>query len=237
MKHNIIEAKRVIKGHQIDPVFEVPIFSGRRSEVLEIVTGKMNKKAVGKPLFVVTLNTEMLTNSIGDKTYKQVLLDADLLIPDSNGLRVLGVKHVYAGRKLVEDLLLMKKYRVFYTGGFEGVVDKMISKYGGFGDENIEDPKIITKINKYKPDLLLVAFGGGVKQEKWIHSRLKSLKAKVVIGVGGTFDTLTGKIKLPPTWMEKIGLEWLWRLIQQPWRIKRQIKLLQFLQIVWRRRK
>ena len=73
----------------------------------------------------------------------------------------------------------------------------------------------MSKINKYQPDLLLVAYGAPW-QEKWIWRHSEEIKAKVVIGVGGTFDSLAGRVKLPPKWVEKMGWEWLWRLKQEP---------------------
>ncbi len=79
---------------------------------------------------------------------------------------------------------------------------------------------VIEKINKFKPDLLFVAYGPG-KQEKWIATNKESLKAGIAIGVGGTFDELTGKVKPMPLWMSRAGLKWLGRLIREPKRIKR----------------
>jgi N-acetylglucosaminyldiphosphoundecaprenol N-acetyl-beta-D-mannosaminyltransferase len=78
-------------------------------------------------------------------------------------------------------------------------------------------------------DLLFVAFGQ-VKQEKWIANNLENLPVKVAIGVGGAFDYLSGQVPRAPAWMRKLGLEWLFRLIIQPWRIKRQLSLIKF---VW----
>jgi len=236
MTNKKFEAKSEIKGQYIGDLFGVPIFSGHNKEVLNIITKQMDKKAYVMPYFVVTLNTEMLVNSEGDSEYKAILKNADLLVADTNGLRFLGVRHIYPGRKLVKDLLKLRKHRVFYLGGWENVARAMAKKYGGVGYEKIEDLGVVNKINKYNPDLLLVAYGGGAKQEKWIASNLDKLKAKVVIGVGGTFNYLTGKAKLPPVWMERLGLEWAWRLYEEPWRWKRQLKLIRFLQIYVSRR-
>ena len=81
--------------------------------------------------------------------------------------------------------------------------------------------KIIQKINQVKPDILFVAFGA-LKQEKWIAENLKKLSSvKLAIGVGGAFDFISGKTKRAPKFLRTIGLEWLWRFIFQPWRVKR----------------
>ncbi len=79
-------------------------------------------------------------------------------------------------------------------------------------------------------DILFVAFGQ-VKQEKWIYKNLPEIPVKVAMGVGGAFDELSGRVPRIPSWVQKIGLKWLVRLILEPRRIKRQLALLQF---VWK---
>lgn len=80
-------------------------------------------------------------------------------------------------------------------------------------------------------DILFVAFGSP-KQEIWIHENLSKLPVKVAIGVGGAFDFISGKAKRAPIWIRKAGLEWLFRLIAQPWRVKRQAALIKFICLV-----
>ena len=81
--------------------------------------------------------------------------------------------------------------------------------------------QLIQRINKVKPDILFVAFGAP-KQEKWIVENLKKMPSvKLAMGVGGSFDFISGKIKRAPLAFRKLGLEWLWRLILEPRRIKR----------------
>jgi N-acetylglucosaminyldiphosphoundecaprenol N-acetyl-beta-D-mannosaminyltransferase len=80
-------------------------------------------------------------------------------------------------------------------------------------------------------DILFVAFGGP-KQEFWIAENLSMLPVKIAIGVGGAFDYLSGKIPRAPKFIRDIGMEWLFRLIIQPWRIKRQVALLEFVWLV-----
>lgn len=118
---------------------------------------------------------------------------------------------------------------IFLLGGNEGVADKIKNKlqkllpdvkisgaYSGFPQEK----GLVEKINETNPDILFVAWGQP-KQEKWIYKNLHKLNAKVLIGVGGTFDVVAGKIKRAPVWIQKIGLEWLWRLFKEPKRIGR----------------
>lgn len=122
---------------------------------------------------------------------------------------------------------------VFLLGAREGVAEKakeiLENRYKGL---NIcgtwagtplprDEEEIIGKINNSEAKILFVAYGAPA-QELWISRNLKKLKTvKVAIGIGGTFDFITGKRKRSPKWMQKVGLEWLYRLIQQPKRIKR----------------
>lgn len=82
-----------------------------------------------------------------------------------------------------------------------------------------------------KVDILFVAFGSP-KQELWIAKNLKNIPATVSIGVGGAFDFVSGKVPRSPKILRKLGLEWLFRLIIQPWRIKRQLSLITFVFLV-----
>ena len=191
-------------------------------------------------LFIVTVNPEFVMLAQDDPEFKNILNSADLAIPDGVGLRFARPGLVIVpGRKLVEEIIKTKKYKIFYLGGQSGVAEAMAKKYNGFfdsGHENIKsqitnsqiNSQIIKKINDYKPDILLVAYGAPW-QEKWIWNNLTNIKARVCIGVGGTFDYLTGRSAIPPKIIEKLGLEWLWRLILQPWRWKRQLNLVRFI--------
>ncbi len=96
-----------------------------------------------------------------------------------------------------------------------------------------EETQVRTVIRQLQPKLVLVAFGAP-HQELWLESHRAFLAAnnvRVAMAVGGAFDVLTGSLKQPPVWMEKAGLEWLFRLWQEPWRWRRQLQLLQFMKI------
>jgi len=84
-----------------------------------------------------------------------------------------------------------------------------------------DNEKVITDITQASPDILFVGFGHG-KQEKWIHENIKYLPSvKLAMGVGGSFDIISGKLKRAPLFLRKLSLEWLWRLLQEPKRFKR----------------
>jgi len=88
-------------------------------------------------------------------------------------------------------------------------------------------------INGNGIDILFVAFGAP-KQEFWINENLGKIPVKIAIGVGGAFDYLSGKTPRAPSFVRSIGLEWLFRLINQPWRIKRQLALFEFIYLVFK---
>ncbi len=117
-------------------------------------------------------------------------------------------------------------WSIFLLGGKEGVAEevnkKLIRKFpgikiNGFYAGSPEEKGLIQKINS---DVLFVAWGQP-KQEKWICKNWSKLNTKIAIGVGGTFDFVSGKIKRAPEGFQKIGLEWFWRLFQEPKRIGR----------------
>ena len=84
-----------------------------------------------------------------------------------------------------------------------------------------DQPEIIERINAAKPDILFVALGNP-KQELWIGRNLEKLDVAVVIGIGGTFNFIAGKVKRAPKWMQKCGLEWIYRIVQEPKRLWRR---------------
>lgn len=124
-------------------------------------------------------------------------------------------------------------WRIYFLGAAPGVgkqaIEKLLKKYpqaifaGSFAGSpgKNEEKELCEKINLAEPDLLFVAYGSPA-QEQWIDRNLTQLKTvKVAIGIGGAIDFAAGKMKRSPKWMQKIGLEWLWRLALQPKRIKR----------------
>ena len=90
-----------------------------------------------------------------------------------------------------------------------------------------EEMKILEEINKLKPDIIFVGLGFP-KQETWIHENKYRIDSKVIIGNGGTMDILSGNAKRAPEVFQKLGLEWFYRLIKEPSRIKRQMVLPKF---------
>lgn len=127
------------------------------------------------------------------------------------------------------DLAQKNNFSVFLLGGFGNTAEiaakKLKNKFpnlvvAGVSNKNPDDPEVINELNKLSPDMLFVAYGP-IRQETWVYKNLPNLKIKYAIGLGGTFDYLAGKVALPPKVVRFVGLEWLWRLITQPYRWKR----------------
>lgn len=138
-----------------------------------------------------------------------------------------------------------KKWRVFLLGGENDesrlATEKLELSYKGIKFAFMSGPNLdfeanprsekekevemeaINKINEFKPQILFVGFGAP-EQEKWLSKWLSKLDVGGAMVVGGTFRYFSGQAKLPPTWMEDIGLEWFWRLLTEPWRIRRIFK-------------
>ena len=148
-----------------------------------------------------------------------------------------------SGSDLVWDLAKLaadNNFSIFLLGGFEDTaklaarkLDELVMKKHGrafslqdsnpnifWSGKNPSDASVIDDINRATPDILLVAYGP-IKQEVWIAKNLPKLNIKLAVGLGGTFDYLAGKRLQPPKTIRKIGLEWLWRLITQPYRAGR----------------
>lgn len=100
---------------------------------------------------------------------------------------------------------------------------KIVGYHEGFFEKDSEE-KVIEEINSLKPNVLFVAMGAP-RQEKWIYKHKDELKVDIAAGQGGTFDYEAGTIKRAPVFMQKCGIEWLWRLIKEPKRIKRMAVL------------
>lgn len=212
-------------------------------EVLEfIVTGLQNQS---EKYYIVTPNPELLVIASKGDNYRKVLNSAKLALPDGIGVIVAGkimgkpFKERIHGVDLVKSLckeVSKQPITVGFLGAGPNIAELTAEclrknypglKVGLVSEEWSEELK-----NK-KADILFVAFGSP-KQEIWISENLERLPAKVVIGVGGAFDFISGKVRRAPLILRKIGLEWLFRLIIQPWRIKRQLRLVKFLYLVLR---
>ncbi len=194
---------------------------------------------------VFTPNPEMVMLAQKDNEFKEILNKSHMNIPDGIGIiyaskiKKRPIKERVAGYDTVQSVFERIKdsdKTVYFFGGAPGVTDsakeemeklhkglKVVGCANGYFDEKREK-EIISEINEKKPDLLLVGIGFP-KQEKWIYNNLPSLNVKVAIGVGGSFDVMSGRVKRAPDIFIKLGLEWFHRLITQPSRFVRMLQL------------
>lgn len=235
---------------EIIKILDIPFDILSQEEALAVVLEKLNHKgsANEKAIFIATPNPEMVLGTRKNPTFKKILQETDLNIADGIGIiwaskmngtplpeRVTGVDFMQAICKNIPA-----NTKVFLLGAAEGVAEKVKTKleqkrpsheeagcstkivgtYSGSANPS-EEEKICALINKSDAEILFVAFGAP-KQELWIARNLGNLKKlKLIMGVGGAFDFIADKRKRAPQWMQKLWLEWLYRLIQEPKRIKR----------------
>lgn len=198
---------------------------------------------------IYTPNTEIIMASQNDLALFKILNEADLVIPDGIGIiyasKILGkgLRERVTGVDLMLKMLQFcnnNNKSIFILGGKPGVGElaakNIQSKFlnieikgikdGYFNDD--KEAEIIREINDLAPDILFVALGAP-KQEKWIYKYRKELRAKVAIGVGGGVDIWAGTAKRAPYIFQKLGLEWFYRLIKEPFRYKRMMSLPRFM--------
>jgi N-acetylglucosaminyldiphosphoundecaprenol N-acetyl-beta-D-mannosaminyltransferase len=194
---------------------------------------------------IVAPNVEFIMQAQKDKEFFDVLQKAELATPDSIGVIIAGklqknpFKQRIPGQAYFRKILETaekEEWTVYLLGGKDDIplkakenVEKLYPKlkivgyHEGFFEKDSEE-EVIKEINKLQPNVLFVAMGAP-RQEKWIAEHQKELKVDVAAGQGGTFDYEAGNIKRAPKWIQKIGMEWFWRLILQPSRIKRMYVL------------
>jgi len=198
--------------------------------------------AGGEPRQLVTVNPEFVVEAQHDDEFRHIINTAALALPDGIGLlkaakflKTTPLPERVPGSDLVvrlAELSHQKGYRIYFLGAWEGVAQKAVAKlksrYPHFQVAGVfagspalaENETIVRRVLASHPDILLVAYGAP-KQDKWIARNLAQLNIPVCIGVGGSFDFIAGVTKRAPVWIQNLHLEWLHRLILQPWRWRR----------------
>jgi exopolysaccharide biosynthesis WecB/TagA/CpsF family protein len=180
-----------------------------------------------------------------DPEFKQILNATDLIVPDGMPLIWLGRRQGHPLRRRVygPDLLLAfceqtagRGYRHFFYGGEPGVAERLAESLkirlpglhvvGTYSPPfrpltAAEDEEIVALIGRAAPDVIWVGLGTP-RQERWMHAHKDKLRVPVLVGVGAAFDMLSGRKKQAPLWMREHGLEWFFRLVQEPRRLWRR---------------
>ncbi|WP_246120508.1 WecB/TagA/CpsF family glycosyltransferase [Cohnella terricola] len=202
----------------------------------------------GRPQRVITGNPIMLMAGLSNPSFHHTLATADLVVPDGSGVvwaaRRLKqpVQERVAGIDLMHELLKegdRRGWRVYLLGASSEVIvaarDKLSAQFpgvrfvgcrDGYFTEG-EDEQVVAGIQEAKPDMLFVA-RSTMNQEPWIEKYHSELGVPLVMGVGGSFDVVSGKSKRAPALFRKLGMEWFYRLLKEPSRIGRMMVLPQF---------
>jgi N-acetylglucosaminyldiphosphoundecaprenol N-acetyl-beta-D-mannosaminyltransferase len=208
----------------------------------------------GERTFVVTANPEFVMLARSDAEVARLAHDADIVVPDGTGVAIaaslLGSPLPRVpGRMLVDAIvpaLAQRGASLFLLGAAPGVAERAADTlrsreprlivagcYSGLAED---DADTAAQVRAVSPAVVLVAYGMP-KQERWIARNLASLSSvRLAIGVGGVLDQLAGVQKVPPPILHRLGLEWLWRLLREPWRWRRQRVLPLFAALVLRKR-
>lgn len=202
----------------------------------------------GRPHQAVTVNPEFIMAAQGNPTFRQVLNQSDLALADGWGVqaaarllgqrlpdRVTGADGVprLAARAAAEG------WRLYLLGAAPGVAARaaqvlrdwhpalqIAGTYAG-SPHPAEDDAITARVLAAQPDILFVAYGAPA-QDLWIARHQERLRVPLAVGVGGAFDFVAGVRRRAPPWVQRVHLEWLYRLKQEPWRWRRQLALPRF---------
>ncbi len=226
----------------------------RKNDILD----KIEKYTLNPQGFfhIVSINPENLVVASKSKSFRKALQDAQIKLVDGFGVVLAGwilgmrVGVRLTGTDLMKELLdlaVRRSLTVVLIGGrpklAEFIADCYNQKAGKklfFGLEGIKDIKspkkveeegIFSIIRDTRPSFVFVSFGSPA-QELWVAKNRHKLRGVVSIGVGGAFDFIAGRVRRASRILRRLGLEWVWRLIRQPWRLKRQLRIIKFLWLV-----
>lgn len=235
-------------------IFGVPFSKLSMNETVNLVTRMIESR---EPHQIITANPIMVMSAVDSPTYLDLLQAADLVVPDGAGI-VWAANYVgnpvaerVAGFDLLHRLMQLgelKGWKVYLLGAspemIEAAANSLKRQYPalqlvGYRDgyfQAAEDAAVIANIREHDPDILLVGRSAD-KQEPWIAHYKQQLGVPVIMGVGGSFDVLSGKLKRAPGIFQKLRMEWFYRLLQEPWRYKRMLVLPKFAMKVIREKK
>jgi N-acetylglucosaminyldiphosphoundecaprenol N-acetyl-beta-D-mannosaminyltransferase len=227
-------------------ILDVPVSKVTVSETWQLVHRFMKEPRLHQ---IATVNPEFVMKAQSDAEFAHILREAELCIPDGIGLiyasrwlqdplpeRVAGSELVYH----VAELAAQEGWRLFLLGAAPGVAEQaaqvfqtrysaliIADTYAG-SPALAENEDIVARINASGADILFVAYGAP-NQDKWIaRNREKMPLIRIAIGVGGSLDFVSGSAVRAPQWVQQLGLEWLHRLLHEPWRWRRMMALPHF---------
>lgn len=226
-------------------IFGVPISKMSMRETVAYLSQAIEKRV---PQQIITANPIMVMTALEQPDYMRMMKSADLVVPDGAGVVWASgyvnnpVAERVAGYDLIQELMKAgesKGWKVYLIGASPEVIEAAAARLqelypriqlvgfrdGFFGEK--EEADVIQAVREAAPDILLVGRSAD-KQEPWIAKYKNELGVPVMMGVGGSFDVLSGKLKRAPVLFQKLKLEWFYRLLQEPWRYKRMLVLPKF---------
>ena len=217
-------------------ILNCPIDRYTMEETVKIIDEAIQKKI---PLHHVVVNAAKLVYMQKDKQLYDSVVNCDIINPDGQAVvwasRFLGkpLPERVTGIDLMQRLVKLayeKKYKIFFFGAKEEVVKAVVDKYSQMYSPDIiagyrngyfkkeEEPIIAQQIAKSGADILFVAISSP-KKEIFLNKYKNIINVPFIMGVGGSFDVVAGKVKRAPLWMQKAGLEWFYRFLQEPTRM------------------
>ena len=232
---------------QVATLFGIPVARITQAEAVAWIVARAKAPRGGRAAFVATLNVDFVTNAVrgwpfgGNDELWGYLRGADLVTADGMPIVLLsrllrrGLPERVTGSDMVPELcrrFAEEGLSVYVLGGDGETVETAFAKMGLAGlrvagiDSAIvrldqEQPEIVERINAARPDLLFVALGNP-KEELWMGRCAAKLDVPVMIGIGGSFNFIAGRVRRAPKWMQRTGLEWIYRIIQEPGRLWRR---------------
>lgn len=226
-------------------IFNIPFLNVSKKELLKLIAKRVSNE---QKTYVVTANAEIAIHAKENPSYRNIIDKATYIIPDGIGIvkgaKILNqeVKERIPGVELMVDLLNIANENhnsVYFYGAKPDVIKKMVSnikddypklKIVGYSDgyKNDENDSITNEIINLKPDYIFVAKGCPL-QDEWIEKVLPRVEKGLFMGVGGSFDVISGTVDRAPEIWRKLNLEWLYRIGSDPKRWKRSIALPKFI--------
>jgi len=218
-------------------LFGIEITCASREEILGWTLAEADE---GSQVAIATLNAEMVMRAVDDPDFLRLLHSREIVIPDGRSIaesarRILAERiEVYPGIEFAFDLVKATTEgtrSVFLLGSKAGVAEKAVShlleaipgcRIAGchHGYFRGKDDRIVALINESKATILLAGMGSPY-QEFWLEENRERLESRILAGVGGSFEVWAGLHRRAPKWMSRIGLEWLYRALRDPGRLKR----------------
>lgn len=226
-------------------IYGIPFSKLNMEETVGYLTEAIEEK---RQTHVITANPIMIMAALDNPGYAQMMQRADIIVPDGAGV-VWAAKYIgepvaerVAGIELMQRLMEQgekRKWKAYLLGTTQEVIEAAAEKLqlqypqvrivgwrnGFFGSE--QDEEVVEAIREAAPDLLFVARGADT-QEPWIVKYRQHLGVPLIMGVGGSFDVISGRLKRAPVFFQRLRLEWFYRLLQEPKRYKRMLALPKF---------